>query len=135
MLGDLPAAWPGYPVLPGLRLLWTALRVTVLHAIWCAHWSSDPPCRTAAAVVRQVVSDLQGLIHAQFKMAALSDATLDALPARLLTAELRATPLETFLAGWAHGGVLCAVDQPAGGVARLRVLLTLAQPVVAPGGA
>ena len=134
MLGDLPAAWASYPRSAGLAALWQTLRLTLLHAIWTAHSAADVTSRSAAMVVQQSVGELQRLMRSQFRMAALSDDTLNSLPTRMLTAELRATPLEAFKAAWAHGGVLCCVDEPPGLPPLLRLHLSLGCPVLAPTG-
>lgn len=132
MLGDCSASWPAYPSEPGPLALWTVLRATWLHAVWSAHHRRhrDPP--SSAAVVEHVVRELQRLMWARFRMAALPDDTLSSLPQSHLTAQLRPTRLDAFEACWAHRGVLCQVSRPEGGGPKLRVFLSLAVPVAAP---
>ena len=125
LLGDCPLAWPAYPSSPGLRLLWTALRLSWLHALWCVHVDPDPAVHTSSAVVQRVVLELQRLMWAQFRMAALPDEVLAGLPQRVITAQLRPAKLAALSATWAHGGVLCRLEEAADGPPRLRVLLSL----------
>ena len=132
LLGDCPLAWPAYPSSPGLRLLWTALRLSWLHALWCVHVDPDPAVHTSSAVVQRVVLELQRLMWAQFRMAALPDEVLAGLPQRVITAQLRPAKLAALSATWAHGGVLCRLEEAADGPPRLRVLLSLGHPIPAP---
>jgi hypothetical protein len=134
MLGDVAEAWPSYPTgcKPRERL-WTTLRITLLHAIWGAYWSRDPAAQTSAAVVRTAVTELRRLMVAGFTMAALTTATLNALPTRLLTAQLKASKMQDFEAAWAAGEALCRVRRVEGQPPELELRLTLAAPVPAPG--
>jgi hypothetical protein len=89
--------------------------------------------RSSNAICLHVVSELHRLMRCQFAMAALSDATLDALPSRLLTAQLKRTKMDAFLATWAAGGVLCAVvPEGSSGAVRLVLRLSVAAPVPVP---
>ena len=139
MLGDLPAAWPHHPARKegehaGLVRLWGAVRLTFLLAVWCAHQADKAEERTARAVVRTTVQELQRRIREQFYTSALPTEIVDALPAQLLMADLQQAKLADFTSVWAHRGVLCSVEQPAGGgPPTLQLKLSVAQPVPAPG--
>ncbi|PNH06960.1 hypothetical protein TSOC_006627 [Tetrabaena socialis] len=135
LLGDQPSAWPGYPSSPGRQQLWTVLRLCFLHAVWCVHMDRDRTAHHAHAVVAHTVAALRHLMWAQFRMTALSDALLEPLPTRLLSAQLKADRLADFSAVWAWRRVRCEVELPPAGAAeepRLRVFLSLAAPVPAP---
>jgi hypothetical protein len=132
MLGDQPAAWPGYPDSAGLRALWTALRLMFLHEVWVATCSAEAQRRTSAAVVQGMVEEGRRLMMAQFARAALGNGMADCLPHRLLTAELREESLGVLEACWAHGGVLCRVQRNSEGLPRLQLRLSLSWPVPAP---
>jgi hypothetical protein len=136
MLGDYPGAWPGYPKEACAQQLWTALRLTLLHAVWCAHQgeleAEEGEGAGAAAAVKHAVAELRRLVTTQYHMAALDDYTLDGLPTRLLTAELKQGPMERFKAVWAHREVLCRVVEAEGQAPRLQLLLSLSHPVPAP---
>ena len=139
MLGDLPAAWSHHPARTegehaGIVRLWGALRLTFLFAAWCAHQADDAEERTAQAVVQTTVQELQRRMREQFYTSALPPEIVDALPARLLTADLQQAKLADFTSVWAHRGVLCSLVQPAGGgPPTLQLKLSMAQPVPAPG--
>ena len=139
MLGDLPAAWPHHPARTegehaGLVRLWGALRLTFLLTVWCAHQGDKAEERMAWAVVRTTVQELQRRIQEQFYTSALSTEIVDALPAQLLMADLQQAKLADFTSVWAHRGVLCSVEQPAGGgPPTLQLKLSMAQPVPASG--
>ena len=77
--------------------------------------------------------ELQHLMRTQFRMAALSEDTLNSLPLQLITAQLKETQLDAFKAVWETGSVLCSVDTDPGGRARLLVHLSMQHPVAAPG--
>ncbi|PNH05108.1 Transposon TX1 uncharacterized protein [Tetrabaena socialis] len=129
--GALPAAWQALLADP----LWTVLRLCFLHAVWCVHMDRDRTAHHAHAVVAHTVAALRHLMWAQFRMTALSDALLEPLPTRLLSAQLKADRLADFSAVWAWRRVLCEVELPPAGAAegpRLRVFLSLAAPVPAP---
>jgi hypothetical protein len=139
MLGDQPDAWEHHPLAQdegagcSLARLWTALRVTFLFAVWCTHMEGGGGLRGSAGVVQRTVEELQRVMRAQFRVSALQDDTLDALPTRMLTADLKPAKLEDFTEAWAHGDVLCSVEeQPGGGGLSLRVRLSLQHPVPAP---
>ena len=140
MLGDLPAAWLHHPARTegehaGIVRLWGALRLTFLFAVWCAHQADEAEERTARAVVQTTVQELQRRIREQFYTSALPPEIVDALPARLLTADLQQAKLADFTSVWAYRDVLCSVVQPAGGgPPMLQLKLSMAQPVLAPGG-
>lgn len=132
LMGDWPGAWPAYPTSPGLQALWTALRATWLWAVWCHYHAAEPDEHPSATVVSCIVGELQRLMWAHFRMAALPDETLAGLPCSLITAQLQPTRLEAFEASWAHEGVLCSVLRAEGSAPRLQVHLSLAAPVPAP---
>ncbi|PNH03396.1 hypothetical protein TSOC_010541, partial [Tetrabaena socialis] len=107
LLGDQPSAWPGYPSSPGRQQLWTVLRLCFLHAVWCVPMDRDRTAHHAHAGVAHTVAALRHLMWAQFRMTALSDALLEPLPTRLLSAQLKADRLADFSAVWAWRLVLC----------------------------
>jgi hypothetical protein len=138
MLGDLPSAWQHHPAAgdrqAGKVRLWSAVRLTFLFALWCTHHAADEGLRTAQAVVRATVEELQRLMWAQFRAAAMADETVDALPTRLLTADLKPPKLQDFCEVWTHRDVLCSVVGAAGGgSSSLAMKLSLEHPVPAPG--
>lgn len=138
MLGDQPEAWEHHPANAngahnGRVRLWNALRLTFLFAIWSAHQAADEQAQTAQAVVEQTVGELRRLMWAQYRTAALPDDVINALPTRLLTADLRPPPLDDFRAAWTLNDALCTVDDLAGGGTQLRMRLSLTHPVPAPG--
>ncbi len=59
MLGDMPDAWEAHPARAdssrGQVRLWTAVRLTFLHALWCAHQDPDPATCTSHGVVEGAV--------------------------------------------------------------------------------
>ncbi|HSG19125.1 MAG TPA: reverse transcriptase domain-containing protein [Burkholderiaceae bacterium] len=138
MLGDLPAAWSHHPARTdgehaGIVRLWGAVRLSFLFAVWCARQAADAEDRTAQAVVRSTVLELQRRMREQFYTSAMPAEIVDALPARLLTANLQQAKLADFTCVWAHRGVLCSVVQPAGdGPPALHLKLSMVQPVPAP---
>ena len=79
------------------------------------------------------MTELRRLMVAGFTMAALTTATLNALPTRLLTAQLKASKMQDFEAAWAAGEALCRVRRVEGQPPELELRLTLAAPVPAPG--
>ena len=138
MLGDQREAWEQHPANDngdhhGSVRLWNALRLTFLFAIWCAHQAAEEQARTAKAVVEHTVGELRRLVWAQYRTAALPDDVINALPTRLLTADLKPPPLDDFKAAWAFKDALCSVDNVVGGGTQLRVWLSLTHPVPAPG--
>jgi hypothetical protein len=85
--------------------------------------------------VQLAVQELQRLMWAQYRMAALPEDVLSALPRSLITAELKPSPLAQLAGTWAHRGVLCRLEDSAtGGARRLQIRLSLAHPVPAPLG-
>ena len=131
MLGDCPSAWASFP--RGARApLWTALRVTFLAAVWEAYYSREPQLQTSRAVVDAVIAELRRLMRCRFAAAALTPATLTALPLNYLTAQLRPASIDDFSATWAVGGLLCTVAGGADGPPVLSVLLTASHPLMAP---
>ena len=138
MLGDQPAAWSHHPTRTdgehaGIVRLWGAVRLSFLFAVWCARQAADAEERTAQAVVRSTVLELQRRMREQFYTSAMPADIVDALPARLLTANLQQAKLADFTCVWAHRGVLCSVVQPAGdGPPALHLKLSMVQPVPAP---
>jgi hypothetical protein len=131
MLGDDMGAWTSSPRGAG-ALLWSTLRATFLHAIWCAYWSREPAQQTSTHVVAEVVHELRRVMQLRFTAATLTPETLSALPTQLLTAQLKAAKVEHFVAIWTAGGALCEVDQVEGAPPQLRLKLTLSSPVQAP---
>lgn len=133
MLGDRQAAWADYPSVPSTSMLWQVLRLTFLHAIWIVQSEATTQMPSSETVVRYTILELQRLMRSQFRMAALSEDTLNSLPLQLITAQLKETQLESFKRVWAAGNVLCSVATDPGGKARLVVYLSMQQPVAAPG--
>lgn len=133
MLGDRQQAWQAYPQSTSSIALWQALRITFLHALWVVHSGAHAQTPTSQEVVGNTVLELQHLMRTQFRMAALSEDTLNSLPLQLITAQLKETQLDAFKAVWATGSVLCSVDMDPGGRARLLVHLSMQHPVAAPG--
>lgn len=135
MLADCPFAWPGYPSAYGLVRLWSALRLLLLHAIWCAHCAADASHQSPRAVVRQVVQEARRLMRCQFGMAALVEETMDRLPTCCITAQFKPSSLADFEACWAAGGVLCSVLKSDGRERpKIRIFLTESHPVPLPEG-
>lgn len=138
MLGDQPAAWEHHPAAQeggtqGLRRLWNALRVTFLFAVWCTHVDRTSNVPSSEAVVQRMVEELHSVMWAQFRVSALPDDTVNALPLRMLTADLKPAKLQDFTDTWAHGGVLCSVDERHGGSGwTMQMRLSLQHPVPAP---
>ena len=141
MLADQPMAWAEHPArggggqAGGLTRLWGALRATFLFAVWCTHTAADDEGpKGSVGVVQRAVDELQRVMWAQFRVAALQDDTLNALPTHLLSADLKPPGLSDFTSVWAHNDVLCSVEQrPNGGGYQLRMRLSAQHPVVAPG--
>jgi hypothetical protein len=131
MLGDDVSVRASGPRGAGATL-WSTLRATFLHAVWCAYWSREPEQQTSAHVVREVVGELRRVMQLRFVAATLTPETLSALPTQLLTAQLKPAKLERFVAIWTAGGALCEVDQVEGAAPQLRLKLTLSSPVQAP---
>lgn len=131
LLGDDMSVWASCPSGAG-ALLWSTLRATFLHAVWCAYWSREPDQQTSAHVVREVVRELRRVMQLRFTAATLTPETLSALPTQLLTAQLKPAKLDRFVAIWTAGGALCKVDQEDGGPPQLNLTLTLVSPVQAP---
>ncbi len=86
-------------------------------------------------MVQRVVEELQRLMWSQFRAAAWDEDTINALPTRLLSADLKPPPLQDFCAVWTHGDTLCRVATDAGGRPYLQLRLSLQHPVPAPAGA
>ena len=133
MLGDRPQAWQQYPQSLSSIALWQTLRLTFLHALWVVHSAAPAHTPTSAGVVSHAVLELQRLMRNQFRMAALSEDTLNNLPLQLITAQLKETQLDLFKAVWATGNVLCSVATDPGGRVKLVVHLSMQHPVAAPG--
>jgi hypothetical protein len=134
MLGDMPAAWQEHPTNEGANgegkvRLWNAVRLTFLFALWCARQDPEPAARTSRAVVEGTIEALQSLMWAQFKVAAVSEDDINALPTSLLTADLKEGSLELFTECWALNDTLCIIDKEASGRATLRMRLSRSHPV------
>lgn len=115
--------------------LWHTLRALFVHAIWCAHHSRDPARQTAHAVAVQVVEEARRLMCCQWAMAAQLEEVVDALPSRLLTAQVKAheRAKEDFMMTWAVNEVLCAiVTRPGISGSFLDLRLTAEQPIPVP---
>ena len=81
------------------------------------------------AVVDHTIRELQRLMWAHFRMAALPEDTLASLPCSHITAQLHPARLEDFERTWAYGGVLCQVLRDPPHRVRLRVSLSLHHPL------
>jgi hypothetical protein len=134
MLADQPEAWPDYPTDKGLQHLWGALRLLFLHALWCVHTAKETARQGSRAVALQVVTEAARLMRCQWRMAALADDTLAALPRRLLTVQLQSAPLEDFMGSWAARGILAEVvgGGEEGASRSMRVRLSETWPVALP---
>jgi hypothetical protein len=132
VIADDVRAWPHAPTGPQAAL-WSALRLTVLYSIWCARMSADAQQKSSAAVVRSAVALLRGEMFLQYRREALSSSLPASVPVELLRVHTSTRHKGSFEAVWAGSG-LCRVDPagPAGGGARLVVLLTTDRPVAAP---
>jgi hypothetical protein len=121
-----------------VRALWTALRVSWLHAVWvqrCRRQANQQWAVTAAGVAAATAAAVGRLIRRDFARVAVDARSSTAAPAHWF----RGTRdpqlgLAAFLTRWGLGGVLCRVDPPAPGEAlgQLHVLFTTAAPVLAP---
>ena len=132
MLGDRPQAWQQYPQSTSTNALWQAIRLTFLHALWIVHSDTHVQTPTSQQVVGYTVQELQRLMRTQFRMAALSEDTLNSLPLQLITAQLKETQLDVFKAVWATGSILCSVDTDPGGRVKLVVHLSMQHPIAVP---
>jgi hypothetical protein len=131
LLADDQSVWrPGRPT---LQHLWTNLRVAFLHAVWvhyCRRRLASQPY-TAAAICGQVVAALKAAIWRDWKRARLDLTRLDGTYAAWFRGRDPSLDVAEFSSRWAFRRVLCEVVEDADG-SSLRVLLTLAHPVVAP---
>lgn len=111
----------------GVRL-WHALRLTVLHTIWCHRCQARIQGRAhhALGIISGVVHRLCASIRMDWRRTQLTPQETG----RLVTAVddgLRLTPAQ-FKERWALGGVLCTIDGGEG-AHTMRVLLSISRPV------
>jgi len=137
MLADQVGEWPQHPAQGdggqggGRTRLWGALRATFLFALWCTHMAAEGDgIRGSQGVVERTVQELRRVMWAQFRVSAMQDETVNALPTHLLTADLKPPSLQAVTEVWAHRGVLCLVqEQAGGGGVQLHMRLSLQHPV------
>ena len=125
IIADELHLWPAAPDSVTMVQLWTALRLTVLHSIWCARHAPAGRQRGAAAAVARVVSSLRESMRDHFLRARAPQVLADRLPVRFLQRAQpvqRDDPMEVWLLSR-----LCSVA--AGGC---DIILTGQHPVLGP---
>jgi exonuclease III len=132
LLGDYDPAWPDYPRPCDLVDLWSAVRITWLHAVWLTSREPNPSARHANAAVFRAVSALCEQMRVRFGWCDIGGLVFDQLPTRLGQTPAKETPLAKFRGTWAVNEVLCATQELATGAKVLILKLTMTEPVAAP---
>ena len=135
LVADELHEWPDAPADKPRRLLWTALRLTVLSCIWAARCSPDARQRTSAAVVRAAIRELRVEMLLAHTRAFEERAVARELPPAVLRSR-PTSPKAAALDVWLASGLceLPAADDPLPPppLRGLRVLLSESAPVPAP---
>lgn len=132
LLGDYSPAWPDYPRQCNRMDLWSAVRISWLHAVWLTSRDPNPSERHANAVVFRVVMALREQMRVHFGWCDIGGLVFDRLPTRLGQTPAKETTLAKFRDTWAVNEVLCAAQELASGAKVLTLKLTMTAPVAAP---
>ena len=133
LCGDYLEGWPQAPVMPMLQL-WTALRLTWLHALWDVHHRPAYMARSSRAIVEAVVQQLRAAMRAQWCFCQPAQRIFDVLPGSVLTQPIQADDIAKFSSVWSGNGLFCRVQlgQTPLHPPQLHLLLSLDLPVPAP---
>ena len=132
LMADCSSAWPQHPSSPSLAELWSAVRISWLHAVWLTHRQPNASQRHSNAVVGRAVATLREQMRVRFGWCDIGSQVLDHLPTRLGRSPAKQMAIDKFRSCWAHGGVLCQTSEAANGALSLVVKLTMVAPVPAP---
>lgn len=126
-------AEPGAPWQPAQAqaMVWHALRLLTLHAIWEARVSDDASRQSAAAVVASVINSTTEEIRLQHARCCQREHHARQLPLGVLAMRRLQAARQDF-EKWATAGLCRVLDATAQGAGSLEVLLSASWPVQAP---
>ena len=125
--------WSAWAPPARLRPLWVRLRLTVLHALWCASAKarSQRVHVDARTVAASVMVACKRLMRRHWYRVDMSSSTLGSCP-HWMSGRMVALTLQQFEDWWAAPGVLCSVHGTAGELRKLGIHWTTAAPVPLP---